>query len=92
VFADLNGDRIREAIVIQSFATQVFREEKGGWRSVGNFAVPRNCTPMMDALRRGDFRVVTPQHRWNDLEVGGARVPMTESFRAERSEPTCGKP
>lgn len=92
VFADLNGDRIREAIVIQSFAAQVFREEKGGWRSVGNFAVPRNCTPMMDALRRGDFRVVAPQHRWNDLEVGGARVPMTKSFRAERAEPTCGKP
>ena len=90
VLMDLDGDGAREAILIQAFAARVFREAEGGWRAMGNFTIPRNCGKMMDALRRGNYRVVPPQHRWNDLEIAGVRVAMIE--RAQTSEPACPKP
>lgn len=92
VLIDLNGDQMREAIVIHGQAVQVFREEDRGWRAAGNFAIPQNCAPMLDALRRGDFRVVAPQHPWNDLEVAGARIPMNEDTFREKPTAACPKP
>jgi hypothetical protein len=92
VLIDLNGDGTREAMVIQAFAAQVFREAAGGWHVAGNLALPQRCPTIMDALRRRDFRVVPPQRRWNDLEIGGVRVPLTENFQAERSKLACPAP
>lgn len=91
VLADLNGNQTREVIVIQNFAVQIFREEETGWHIIGGIVIPSNCTRMMDALRNGDFRTVPPRERWNDLEIGGVRIPVNGTRLTREPEPSCPK-
>jgi hypothetical protein len=92
VLADLDGDGKREAVVIassgliESRGAPVLRETETGWRIAGYLDVPRNCSKVNEALRKGDFRGEVAQQSWSDFVIGGIRIPVTSVLN-----PTCPK-
>ncbi|HTP39743.1 MAG TPA: hypothetical protein VMI92_09235 [Steroidobacteraceae bacterium] len=70
---DLDGDGVPEAVLFAGYAPQAFRRLGGKWTAAGQVVASPNdrccrAADVLAALRRGDFRTVTP--RWQQLQLG----------------------
>jgi hypothetical protein len=77
MLVDLDGDGRREILLQQyPWEADIYREAEGGWRLAGSINLPRQCPKLMEQLRAGNYRVVPPERRWNEIEVAGLRLPV----------------
>jgi hypothetical protein len=94
---DLNGDGLKEAIVISEkpewqFGTAVFYQhlangqyQYGGTVNLGYATDKKQREKMMSDIESGKTRTLTP--RYNDLDIGGRRI----SVMAEPCGNGCGE-
>jgi hypothetical protein len=79
ILVDLDGDDRREVLLQQyPWAADIYRETGSGWRLAGSMNLPRECPKLLEQLRSGNYRVVPPERRWNEIEVAGVRLPIAE--------------
>jgi hypothetical protein len=79
ILVDLNGDGRPEVIVIWNRSAQVFQQAGDSWSLVGTISLPYRCSlDLVSALRDGHFSVRPQQPRWNEIQIGNARLHLDE--------------
>jgi len=71
VLADLDGDGATEILLLETATATAYQQSRGTWVLLGH-VLNVNCRGVRDALRSGNFNLVTPGLR--DLQAAGQRI------------------
>jgi hypothetical protein len=88
---DLDGDGKDEVLLYsyRSIDLPIFRQsETGVWNEEGHLHIPPNCEAILDALRKGNYKLASVIHPWRKIQAAGAEVQVSVED-LENSESKC---
>jgi hypothetical protein len=77
VVVDLDNNGQKDVLLLDERGTriEIYHQEDGKWREGGSMHLPVGCVPfVLESLRRGRYRAVSPQRPWPDIEIDGVRL------------------